>query len=506
MVGGSSSSTTASGGSASAAVAMANSAIENARRAAASSRKSRKSSGYKSSSNLGVSKSSNLGASKSSGTDSNFDLINNDNAYHVIATLITDRLLPKLQAHSTYYTLSSEDRAFFQKMLPYSVRRKFVDALRYRLQLIKSSNARGKDNSALENLTKQCQMLGLDNEKVNALLDLSNSAGVKYSVFNENQQDIPITASFENRPYTHANDYTATTQQPSAYDGGSVNNGVPYSMPSSPMAYPNNNGYTSPSVRDLEATAESLARQQIMAEIDETKFLMQGSATPEARLFWQRHLEELNGRLVSLNMQETGQSPRGGNGFESGGYDVRPDVRPQVENYGFSGNQAANITQAANSNQAANSYYEEDQRAAVSPTHSQGPTCEVVAPSDLPGGYMFEAEFGSKKFVATVPGGGVTKGQKFLSTMQELETIEIPVTMGGWNSDVWSCFRAGFFHPLLWNGIFFPCSKFFVASVQRVSASLILCSSFICHCLIITISCTGSNHDTYRTRLASKTY
>lgn len=452
MVGGSSS-TNGSGGSASAAVAMANSAIENARRAAASSRQSRKSSGYNSSSNLGASSkssgryksSSNLGASKSSGADSsNFDLINNDNAYHVIATLVTDRLLPKLQAHSTYYTLSSDDRAFFQKMLPYSVRRKFVDALRYRLQRMKSRNGRGNDNSALDNLTKQCQMLGLDQEKVNALLDLSNNTGVKYAVSNENQEDIPITSSFENRPYAHANDYTATTQQPSVYDGGN--------MTSSPMAYPSNNGYASPSVRDMEATAESLARQQIMAEIDETKFLMHGSATPEAKLFWQRHMDELNGRLVSLNMQEQAQSPRGGSGFESGGY----DVRPQVESYGFSGNQAAN------------NYYEEDPMPVNSPasptTLIQGPSCEVVAPSDLPGGYMFEAELpGRKKFVATVPSGGVTKGQKFLSTMKELETIEIPITMGGWNDDVWSCFSAGIFHPLLWNGIFFPCSKFCVS-------------------------------------------
>jgi len=429
------SSSTVSGGSASAAVAMANNAIENARRAAASSRKSRnmdKIRGFNNSS-------SNLGATKSSGADgSNFDLINNDNAYHVIATLITDRLLPKVQAHSTFYTLTNEDRAFFSKMLPYSVRRKFVDALRYRLQLINSSNRRGKGNSALVNLTKQCQVLGLDKENMNPLLDLSNSAGVRYPVTNGVHQDIPLTSSYENRPYAHANDYMATTQQPSMYGGGGVDNGAPYGMTSSPMAYPNS-GYTNPT--DLDHTAESLARQQIMAEINETKFLMQGSATPEAKLFWQKHMNELNERLYSLNMADQGQSRGGGNGFESGIYDT---MRPQVESYGFIDDQAAN------------NYYEEDQRQVVSPNRSK-PTCEVVAPSDLPGGYMFEAQLGSKKFLATVPNGGVTKGQKFLSTMKELDAIEIPVTMGGWNDGLCSCFSAGICHPLLLNGIFLPC-------------------------------------------------
>ena len=51
-------------------------------------------------------------------------------------------------------------------------------------------------------------------------------------------------------------------------------------------------------------TTESLARQQIMAEINETKFLMQGSVTPEAVSFWKKHLEDLNQRLVALSREE----------------------------------------------------------------------------------------------------------------------------------------------------------------------------------------------------------
>ena len=446
--------------SASAAVAMANSAIENARRAAASSRRSRQAIGtsssgnYKSPTNLAASKSSSGGNFTDSG---NFDLKSNDNAYHVIATLVTDRLLPKLEANSSYYTLTREDTAFFQKMLPYSVRRKFVDALRYRLQSIKRGDSRVTNNTLIK-LTKQCQVLGLDRENTNALLDLSNNTGVRYSVKRENEnRDLPIFSSydFQDRPYAHANDYMAVTQQPSIYGGASGDNGLPYGISSS-MAYQNHDGYVPSVTQDWEATAESLARQQIMAEIDETKFLMQGSATPEAKGFWQKHLNELNERLVALNVDDQKYSldkdqTRGGDGFGSGITPaIKYDVRPQIENYGLSGNQAT-------------INYEMDQSPAASPIigNRRGglSTCEVVAPSDLPGGYMFEAQLGSKKFLATVPSGGVIKGQQFVSTMKELEMIEIPVTMGGWKDDLCDCFDIGICHPLLLNGIFFPCGK-----------------------------------------------
>ena len=464
--------------SASAAVAMANSAIENARRAAASSRKSRASGGrYNSSSNIGASKSSGGGIADSD----NFDLKHNDNAYHVIATLVTDRLLPKLQASSSYYTLSGEDTAFFQKMLPYSVRRKFVDALRHRLQMIEHGDTRTKSNKALVDLTRQCHMLGLDRENMNALLDLSNNTGVRYSVKQDDHDDIPITSSYEiqDRPYAHANDFMATTKQQSVYSGASVD---PYG--SSSMAYQNNDGYN-PSVsvtNDWEATAESLARQQIMAEINETKFLMQGSVTPEAKSFWQNHLNELNERLLALNMQDQRQAQGGlafENGASAGNAYVKDnyDARPQVENYGFSGNQASN------------NYEVEQQRQAAAPTPRGGrgglTTCEVVAPSDLPGGYMFEAQLGSRKFLATVPSGGVTKGQQFLSTVKDLDTIEIPVTMGGWKDGLCDCFSTGICHPLFLNGIFFPCSKFYLCFLLR---SLSFCS------LLLIIACMSCHY------------
>lgn len=183
---------------ASIAVALANSAIDNARRAAATSRSRRAVSGEEDTTMQNMANNSHLpsdtpqtpranpipgtaefvrndatyanslagaivsGRSKAPATD--LDLKHNDNAYYVVATLVTDRLLPKLSTNSSFYTLSPADIDFFSQMLPHSVRRAFVDALRYRLR-------RSSVETPLGRLSAQCQMLGLDREK-NVLLDL----------------------------------------------------------------------------------------------------------------------------------------------------------------------------------------------------------------------------------------------------------------------------------------------------------------------------------------------
>ena len=200
-----------------AAVAMANSAIDNARRAAASSR-SRREEEFATTTTTATastsctptemyrsqfdrpctpklypvpgtaeyvkneyyahnnSKSSAVGTA----TTDNLDLKHNDNAYHVVATLVTDRLLPKLAANSSYYTVSQGDVEFFGQMLPPSVRQAFVDALRYRLQKNTNSTLSSEELAPLERLSLQCQLLGLDRER-NVLLDLGKGSGMTVS-------------------------------------------------------------------------------------------------------------------------------------------------------------------------------------------------------------------------------------------------------------------------------------------------------------------------------------
>ena len=200
-----------SDGEASAAVAMANSAIDNARRAAATSRSRRmvakvdavmrsnqkeqahpfdkpttpsmnsalgsadyvRNDAANSNSSADVSF---IGAQMGTSSATDLDMKRNDNTFHIIATLLTDRLLPKLSANSSFYTLSEADIEYFTRMLPRSVRIAFVDALRYRLQ-------NPSTESPLKRLLLQCQILGLDNER-NVLLELEEGHGMTVSFYN----------------------------------------------------------------------------------------------------------------------------------------------------------------------------------------------------------------------------------------------------------------------------------------------------------------------------------
>ena len=230
-------------------------------------------------------------------------------------------------------------------------------------------------------------------------------------------------------------------------------------------------------------TAESLARQQIMAEINETKLLMRGSVTPEATTFWKKHLEELSERLVALSKEEqirnaANSSYNASNYNYTDNIEETGDAHNKVKHHYITPKIASREEYLENNRKMreeaglAHSYTPPDQileaqvdavgsyRPAEIEAQEELPVCDVVAPSDLPGGYMFEAQLGEKKFLATVPPGGVTKGQRFVSTMKELETIEIPVPLGGWRDETCDCLSHGLFHPLLLNTIFVPCSEF----------------------------------------------
>ncbi|KAL3794162.1 hypothetical protein HJC23_012869 [Cyclotella cryptica] len=499
-------------GQASAAVAMANSAIDNARRAAATSRSRRAVAGEGDATMHSLMSSddphrpsetprtprlnpipgtaefvkndstyarTSVGVdTKGSSSTTDLDLKHNDNAYHVVATLVTDRLLPKLSSNSSYYTVSGADVEFFSQMLPYSVRRAFVEALRYRLQ---SSSA----ESPLGRLSLQCQILGLDREK-NVLLDLGQGHGMTYSVYRNmglQQQAYGLHELQE----PSSNQY-GTTSTPNGVNFGlssplssCSNQPANLFVDSNPLSTNNNDNY-------YQDTAESLARQQIMAEINETKFLMRGSVTPEAVSFWKKHLEELSERLVALSKEEqirrssnmsfgTGNvnmdENRNGNMYQKvkQHYSV-PNIASREEYLEKNRKMREEAGLGDHARQLPSSYTPPEQilnaqadvvgtyRPAASSENKQQeelPVCDVVAPSDLPGGYMFEAQLGSKKFLATVPPGGVTKGQRFVSTMKELEIIEIPVPLGAWRDESCECLNHGVFHPLFLNTVFVPC-------------------------------------------------
>ena len=55
---------------------------------------------------------------------------------------------------------------------------------------------------------------------------------------------------------------------------------------------------------ETETSAKSLARQQLMAEINETQILLRGSGTPNVVDYWGKDLEELSQRLEALSLED----------------------------------------------------------------------------------------------------------------------------------------------------------------------------------------------------------
>jgi len=302
---------------------------------------------------------------------------------------------------------------------------------------------------------------------MNVLLDLSQSAGMSYPVNFINQGPVAYGSRDEgdeaNNPFQQAK----LGPKPSTIASTKTNTNPALRQPA-----------VTPS-SDWEQSAESLARQQITAEINETKFLMRGSVTPDAVGFWKKHLDDLNEKLMALNAEEQRDDTKtlGADAMMSGlssfgmgqNADYELDMYNKVNTQFEYKHPSSPVDMFANNNAnrgggGDRSIAGTTQPPIASPKKMSDelPVCDVVAPSDLPGGYMFEAQLGSKKFLATVPPGGVTKGQRFVSTMRELETIEIPVPLGGWRDGVVDCFTDGICHPLFLNSLFVPCSKFWL--------------------------------------------
>lgn len=82
------------------------------------------------------------------------------------------------------------------------------------------------------------------------------------------------------------------------------------------------------------------------------------------------------------------------------------------------------------------------------------PIVDVVAPSDLPGGYQFEAELNGKRFIATVPLGGVQKGKTFYCYMEETDDANIIV--GRWKDSPTDLFKYGTKHPMVLTSLLCP--------------------------------------------------
>jgi len=75
---------------------------------------------------------------------------------------------------------------------------------------------------------------------------------------------------------------------------------------------------------------------------------------------------------------------------------------------------------------------------------------EVTAPSALPEGATFLAEYEGTKFTVTVPTGGVTAGQNFVAPFNPQESSS------SWKDNWAACTRYGICHPSLINALCCP--------------------------------------------------
>ena len=95
------------------------------------------------------------------------------------------------------------------------------------------------------------------------------------------------------------------------------------------------------------------------------------------------------------------------------------------------------------------------------PQASSTPLIEVVAPANLPEGYVFEARLGENRSIkVTVPPGGIEEGQKFTVPLPEqvenMITGNIAVPVGEWRDGLFECFRYGVCHPSVWTALCLP--------------------------------------------------
>lgn len=207
-----------------------------------------------------------------------------------------------------------------------------------------------------------------------------------------------------------------------------------------------------------ESPEERLARKQLLAELREASNLMAESVTPEAAQFWRKHVVDLQARLRSLREKsgsvrvagEAEEIMRNNERLLASLQENTEYVPPREDEF-----------QQIRSRDATSPIQSPQHEQIVECEVEEGalPLVDVVAPSDLPGGYTFEAEISGKRFLATVPAGGVRRGTTFSSVMKNVVVEGASVPQGKWRTSFFDCFKFGYCHPLVPNTIFCPLSK-----------------------------------------------
>lgn len=239
-------------------------------------------------------------------------------------------------------------------------------------------------------------------------------------------------------------------------------------QPASRTSQKKNDLTTNPSIN---GGSESLARQQLLAELREASNLMAESVTPEAAQFWRKHVVDLQTQLRALH------EPVGPLYTLSGELDQRlgksseaPTIpkeqkptyvppnpeksAPQPKQQDVPNSKAQYRPPAEDTGPAEST--REHATNTLDPELQGLPMVDVVAPSNLPEGYTFEAEIDNKRFIATVPAGGVRKGKTFTCYMRDLEKVDSDIPVGRWRDGLFDFFAHGKSHPMVLNSILCP--------------------------------------------------
>ena len=213
-----------------------------------------------------------------------------------------------------------------------------------------------------------------------------------------------------------------------------------------------------------------VGRQQLLAELKEASNLMAESVTPEAAQFWRQHVVDLQTRLRDLRDKPervgtlsgrdnqrrfTPNTQRGSDVLDNNGI-VSPAPCDTTQ-YAASLDQ---IRQKSLRSVSQDYTLHEDMGSGILDSERQGlPMVDVVSPANLPEGYTFEAEIDGNRFMATVPAGGVRKGQTFSCYMRGIDKVDSDIPVGRWRDDLFSFRKHGMSHPMFLNSFFCPLSK-----------------------------------------------
>jgi len=186
---------------------------------------------------------------------------------------------------------------------------------------------------------------------------------------------------------------------------------------------------------------------------------MADSVTPEAAQFWRRHVVELQNRLRNLE-KSARNIPSDQTERLLRDEDMKilpllcqPSYFPSIDD---ELSRLPDVKERTHISKPAASAPDSD----TSDRELQAfPMVDVVAPANLPEGFTFEAEIDGCRFVATVPAGGVRKGEVFACHMRD-EMNETCAPTHRWRDGLFDCFQHGICHPMAVNSIFCPLCKY----------------------------------------------